>query len=136
MATDFHGSIRVALSSSVQSVYYSNLAKVTLKSQPEDHPMKSGFSRRRMMKAAGAAALLPVASKSLPPSFLNAAQKRSWPPAEGAGTPKICLGIRPDVDEAGMRRIKQIGVDYVLMGGPPIPWTEQALRERMNRFKA
>src|SRR5215475_16138737 len=94
--------------------------------------MKSSFSRREMMKAAGAAALLPVAS----PSFLNAAQKRSWPPAEDAGTPKICLGARPDVDEAGMRRVKQIGVDYVLMGGPPIPWTEEVVRERMNHFKA
>ena len=35
-----------------------------------------------------------------------------------------------------MRRVKQIGVDYALMGGPPIPWTEEVLRERMNRFKA
>src|SRR5262245_59335852 len=94
--------------------------------------MKSGFSRREMMKAAGGAALAPVAS----PSFLSAAQKRSWPPAEGRDTPKICLGLRPDIDEAGMRRVKQIGVDYVLMGGPPIPWTEEVLRERMNRFKA
>jgi mannonate dehydratase len=94
--------------------------------------MKSGFSRREMMKAAGVAALSPVASLS----SLNAAQKRSWPPAEGPDTPKICLGIRPDIDEAGMRRVKQIGVDYVLMGGPPIPWTEDVLRERMNRFKA
>jgi len=94
--------------------------------------MKSGFSRRDMMKAAGAAALLPSAS----PSLLNAAQNGSWPPAEGPNTPKICLGVRPDIDEAGMRRVKQIGVDYVLMGGPPIPWTEEALRERISRFKA
>ena len=75
--------------------------------------MKSGFSRREMLKAAGAAALAPVAS----PSSLNVAQKRSWPPAEGRDTPKICLGVRPDIDEAGMRRVKQIGVDYVLMAG-------------------
>src|SRR5215475_12974858 len=94
--------------------------------------MKSSFSRREMMKAAGGTALTPVAS----PSFLNSAQNGSWPPAEGANTPKICLGLRPDIDEAGMRRVKQIGVDYVLMGGPPIPWTEEVLRERMNRFKA
>src|SRR5262245_2239373 len=42
-------------------------------------PMKSGFSRREMMKAAGVVALSPVASLS----SLNGAQKRSWPPAEG-----------------------------------------------------
>jgi mannonate dehydratase len=35
-----------------------------------------------------------------------------------------------------MRRIKQIGVDYVLMGGPPIPWVEADIRARMERFKA
>ena len=90
--------------------------------------MNSDFSRREMMKAMAASALLPPA--------LAAAQKASWPPAEGANTPKICLGVNPNLDAAGMRRVKQIGVDYVLMGGPPIPWTEEALRERMNRFKA
>lgn len=35
-----------------------------------------------------------------------------------------------------MRNLKQIGVDYVLMGGPRIPWTEEALRAIMDRFKA
>ena len=35
-----------------------------------------------------------------------------------------------------MRRLKQIGVDAVLMGGPQIPWDEAELRARMDRFKA
>jgi len=38
--------------------------------------------------------------------------------------------------EAGMRRIKQLGIDYVLGGGPRIPWDEKALREQMDRYKA
>ncbi len=84
-------------------------------------------TRREIIKAAGASALLAPA--------MAATQKSSWPPAE-IGAPKICLGVRGDLDAAGMRRVKQIGVDYVLMGGPPIPWTEEVLRERMNRFKA
>ncbi|MGH9839854.1 MAG: mannonate dehydratase, partial [Blastocatellia bacterium] len=84
-------------------------------------------TRREIIKAASASALLAPA--------MTAAQTKSWPPAE-TGAPKICLGVRGDLDEAGMRRVKQIGVDYVLMGGPPIPWTEEVLRERMNRFKA
>src|SRR5574341_2090577 len=88
-------------------------------------------SRRKMIKAAAASALLPPALASS-----ASAQKSSWPPAEGPTTPKICLGVNPNLDEAGMRRVKQIGVDYVLMGGPPIPWTEEALRQRMDRFKA
>jgi mannonate dehydratase len=84
-------------------------------------------TRRDLLKAAGAAAIVPAMSP--------AAQKTSWPPSE-AGAPKICLGVNPALDEAGMRKIKQIGVDYVLMGGPPMPWTEEILRERMNRFTA
>lgn len=90
--------------------------------------MKSGFSRRQILKGASASALFAPA--------LAVAQKASWPAAEGPGTPKICLGVRADLDEAGMRRIKQIGVDHVLMGGPPIPWTEEAVRERIERFAA
>jgi mannonate dehydratase len=57
-----------------------------------------------------------------------------WPPPLTSGTPKICLGGRSD--EAGMRALKQIGVDYVLMGGPRSPWTEEGLRQIMDRYKA
>lgn len=59
-----------------------------------------------------------------------------WPPREGSTTPRICLGVSPELSEAGMRHLKQIGVNYVLMGGPPSPWTEESLRARMDRFKA
>ena len=57
-------------------------------------------------------------------------------PAEGDGTPKICLGFYVPVDEASMRRVKQIGVDHVLTGGPRIPWDEADIRARIERFKA
>jgi len=80
-----------------------------------------------MMQAMSGAALSPVAV---------AAARVSWPPAEGSNSPKICLGTGPNTDEAGMRRLKQIGVDYVLMGGPRIPWEEAGIRARMERFKA
>lgn len=79
------------------------------------------------MRAAGAAAFVPAAAR---------AASRPWPVMEGPETPKLCLGVPANLDEAGMRRIKQIGVDYVLMGGPPIPWQEAELRARMERFKA
>ncbi len=84
-------------------------------------------SRRDWMRAAGAAAFVPAAAS---------AASRPWPVVEGPETPKLCLGVPANLDEAGMRRIKQIGVDYVLMGGPPIPWQEAELRARMERFKA
>jgi mannonate dehydratase len=35
-----------------------------------------------------------------------------------------------------MRRLRQIGVDQVLMGGPPIPWKEADLRALVERFRA
>ncbi len=85
-------------------------------------------TRRELLKTAGAAALVP--------SLVTAQSKTSWPVIPGAGHPRICLGVPTTIDEAGMRKVKQIGVDYVLMGGPPMPWTEDVLRERMNRFAA
>ncbi|MGE0886784.1 MAG: mannonate dehydratase [Blastocatellales bacterium] len=93
--------------------------------------MKTRLSRRNLLKAAGAAAIVPAIEAPM----IASTQKASWPPDE-TGAPKICLGVRGDADAALMRRVKQIGVDYVLMGGPPIPWTEEVLRERMDRFKA
>ncbi len=89
--------------------------------------MNSHLSRRKMIQAVAATALSPAV---LPGAAVP------WPPVEGRTTPKICLGISPRTDEAGMRRVKQIGVDYVLMGGPPIPWQEADIRARMERLKA
>jgi mannonate dehydratase len=95
-------------------------------------------SRRTVLQTVGAAALASTATTTA-----RAGTAQSKPaassfrmPAEGTDTPKICLGTGANTDEAGMRRIKQIGVDNVLMGGPRIPWTEADLRERLDRFKA
>ena len=38
-------------------------------------------------------------------------------------------------DDAGIRRITQLGVSYVLTGGPRIPWDEAELRARMEKLK-
>jgi mannonate dehydratase len=59
-----------------------------------------------------------------------------WPVLPDPDGPKLCVGISRDADPAEMKKVKQIGVDYVLMGGPSIPWTESGLREIMDRFKA
>src|SRR5881296_3110898 len=93
--------------------------------------MKTHLSRRKMMKTVGAAALLsPLAHRAAFPELCG----------EGRDTPKICLEIdgrlsAGSLDDAGMRRVKQLGVDHVLMGGPPIPWKEgqiQSIRERLK----
>lgn len=59
-----------------------------------------------------------------------------WPVIEGPNTPKLCVGISSNADAVRMRQIKQIGIDYVLIGGPPIPWKVEDLRAIMDRFKA
>jgi mannonate dehydratase len=94
--------------------------------------MGSRLSRRRAMKAVGATTLL------MP---LPGGRGMPVPQGEGTDTPRICLGIgdsglAEDLSEAGMRRIKQLGVDYVLMGGPPIPWKESQIRSIMDRLKS
>jgi len=109
----------------------------------------SRLSRRRLIQTAGVAALAapaPAAAATMP-----------GPRFEGKDTPKICLSIGdgggppppPDAQpaqggrggrgqmnqEAAARRLKQIGVDYALSGGPSIPWDETRLREMMDRLK-
>jgi mannonate dehydratase len=97
------------------------------------------LSRRSALHLAGAAAFIPAVS-------LDAAQV---PPApkEGPGTPKIAVGMGDSfvagaargasVDPAaGPRRIKQLGVNHVLSGGPRTPWTEESLDRVMEPWKA
>ncbi len=95
--------------------------------------MHSDLSRRRIIQAIGASTLgAPRASGVEIPG----------PRAEGPDTPKICLEAGGTAlsagspNPAGMRRVKQLGVDHVLMGGPPIPWDEQRLRTLMAGFQS
>jgi mannonate dehydratase len=99
-------------------------------------------SRRTVLKTAGAAALaLPAASHAIP----EAAAAQSRPRFESKDTPKICLeassggapaGATPEeAAAASARRIRQLGVEHVLQGGPRIPWEESRLKEMMDRLK-
>lgn len=87
--------------------------------------MSARFSRRTWIQASGAAAAVPNGLAEVP---------GGWPPQEGARTPRLCMGAPPQLSDARLRSLKQIGVDYVLMGGPPIPWDETELRSRFQRF--
>ncbi|MGH7249025.1 MAG: mannonate dehydratase, partial [Pseudomonadota bacterium] len=98
--------------------------------------MNHDISRRTVLQAAvGGAAL----SSAAMPTAAAAAQGL---PAEGPDTPKICLEVgggglsAGHVDEAGARRVKQLGVNHVLSGGPRIPWEESQLRSVMDTLKA
>jgi mannonate dehydratase len=88
-------------------------------------------SRRTFFKAAGAFAASPALARTAAPASLE------WPPVEGPGTPRLCLGVRSDADAAEMRKIRQIGVDHVLMGGPAkLPWQTEELTALVERFRA
>jgi mannonate dehydratase len=101
------------------------------------------FSRRKAIQAFGASAMFPLAA----PDRSSAAQVPA-PPKEGANTPKIALGMGdggagaagrgPNADRTiAPRRIKQLGVDHVLSGGPGVlPWTEESLTTLMEPWKA
>jgi mannonate dehydratase len=100
------------------------------------------FTRRVAMQIAGAGALTPFAA--------SADQVQAAPP-EGNDTPKIAVGMgdsgipfggrgataNPPVDPAeGPRRIKQLGVNWVLGGYGPLPWTVESLTRFMEPWKA
>ncbi|MGQ9634204.1 MAG: mannonate dehydratase [Bryobacteraceae bacterium] len=89
--------------------------------------MGTELSRRDLARTAGAAV---IAAKGV-----GAATARRWPITEGPATPKLCMISSPNPNERGMRRIKQLGVDYVLMSGPRIPWEEAQLRAILDRHK-
>jgi mannonate dehydratase len=96
--------------------------------------MDTDFSRRNMLAGICSAAFLPV-------RLAGSEAQGKWSPGAGmpkesSDTPKIAAPIngREITDEA-MRRVKQIGVDHVLMGGPPMPWEEEQLRGIVDKLK-
>ena len=89
-------------------------------------------SRRRFITGIGAAAVAGSTASATSAPAVPAVHRQ----ASGRDLPKICMGISRGASESDMRRITQLGVDRVLMGGPAIPWEESALREIMDRFRA
>ncbi len=49
--------------------------------------------------------------------------------------PQIALFLN-NLEEVTLRRVKQLGIDHVCMGGPQIPWTTQDLQQRMETLRA
>jgi mannonate dehydratase len=101
---------------------------------------KYGLSRRKLLELIGGATF--AASFPIVTVRDHAAKHSDVP--EVSRIPKIALELSRTgsyfatgtVDEIGMRRLKQLGVNDVLMGGPPIPWPEPDLRALMDKLKA
>ncbi len=100
----------------------------------------SDLSRRKLLQVLGATACVASVPTAVAPELL--AQTREQ--GSVSGTPKIALELAREaapyavgtVNETGMRRLMQLGVNDVLMGGPPIPWQEAELRSLVDRLKA
>lgn len=92
---------------------------------------KTDKSRRELLQVMGGAALSAPFRQVAASKFLNDDLKNS----ETLGIPKIALELS-STDDAGMRRVKQLGVNDVLTGGPPIPWQESDLQPLIDKLKA
>ena len=96
--------------------------------------MKAFTSRRALLQGIAAASVLG-------PSLQGGADMPALN-LEGSGIPKLCLEVGDgrlsagSIDAAGLRRVKQLGVNHVLSGGPKIPWTEPQLRSMMKTVAA
>ena len=101
--------------------------------------IKKGTSLAAMISVAGLSACSDSSKKGEKSMGATAASDKTvaeWPIVIGPDMPKLCVGASGKAGKEEMQQIKQMGSDYVLMGGPQIPWTEQALREIMDPFKA
>ena len=98
------------------------------------------MSRRKLLQVIGAATWC----ASFPATLVPDSVGRDSDASEKSRIPKIALELSRTgsyfatgtVDEAGMRRLQQLGVNDVLMGGPPMPWLEPDLRTLIDKLKA
>jgi mannonate dehydratase len=92
--------------------------------------LKKGASVAAALSLAGAGAATKAAATP------GGTKKVKWPVLEGPDTPKLTLNCPSNATQERMRMHKQFGDNYVLMGGPPLPWTESGLHSIMDRFQA
>jgi mannonate dehydratase len=101
--------------------------------------MNSRISRRSLLTSVGSAALLNTSARAtgLPysPDEILVSSGRA------IVKPNICLEINgklaaAQTDETRMRRVKQLGVNHVIMGGPAIPWETDQIRALVDRLKS
>lgn len=101
---------------------------------------KTDKSRRKLLQVMGGAALSAPFHQAVLAKSLENDRKTS----DTSSIPKIALELSRTgsyfatgtVDEAGMRRVKQLGVNDVLMGGPAIPWEEAELQILIDKLKS
>src|SRR5687768_16432888 len=74
----------------------------------------------------------PVSAMSRP---MKKQTDKKWPLTEGPDTPKMVLSCPVNADVKAMRKLKQIGINYVSTVWGPGPWKESELRGYMDAFE-
>lgn len=97
---------------------------------------RRSFIKKGATLAALSVSGLAASAQTKTPKTTPPLKEVEWPVTFGAHQPKLCVGASANDTPEKMKQYKQIGVDYVAVGGPKIPWTESGLREIMDRFKA
>ncbi|MCW3108095.1 MAG: hypothetical protein JWQ09_2601 [Segetibacter sp.] len=63
-------------------------------------------------------------------------KKVQWPLSESDNTPKLCMMCPPNAEPKTIRRIRQLGINYVNSAGITVGWKENELRTEMEHAKA
>src|ERR1700761_1434733 len=79
------------------------------------------IARRELLSGGGAALLAAPAFSAMP--------------KEGPKTPHICLSVSATQGEAGVDRVKQLGITHVIMGGGTFPWDAGELKSKVQTLK-
>ncbi|RZA15114.1 MAG: hypothetical protein EOP93_17505 [Lysobacteraceae bacterium] len=89
--------------------------------------MTFNLSRRGLLASSGALLATPAA----------AAMPQALMPQESADTPKICIGpvVETEMNVAGFRRFRQIGLTHVIMNNTGFPWNAEVLTARVKLLK-
>ncbi|MDQ2834476.1 MAG: mannonate dehydratase [Acidobacteriota bacterium] len=100
--------------------------------------MKSVLSRRDLVAGVCSTAVLAAALPAVAEQAKRSTGRLTkGMPQEGPDTPKLAApGAAKNISDTGMREVKQLGVNHVLMGGPRMPWSEADLREIVDRYKS
>lgn len=96
--------------------------------------IKTGASMAAGVSVAGLAACLGHEKKEGSIKSEKPEKPVEWPVTFSPDQPKMCM--YGSLDRSYMRKIKQLGVDHVLTGGPQTPWTEKSLSDVMDQYKA
>jgi len=99
--------------------------------------VSSSVSRRSLIKGAAAGSAAALAPSSSAAAADNGWKRGPGMPSEGPNTPKIGAPVNGrDLSDRAIRAVRQLGVEYVLTGGGPMPWTTEQLRPMVDTLKA